>query len=52
MTPVPTQAAIHYIRDFDPTLTAGRRLGMTLALQATMKKQAELTKRKEEREKK
>jgi glutaconate CoA-transferase, subunit B len=52
ITPVPTQAAIHYIRDFDPTLTAGRRLGMTLALQATMKKQAELTKRKEEREKK
>jgi glutaconate CoA-transferase, subunit B len=48
-TPAPTKAAIDFIRDFDPTLTAGRKLGITLALQATMRKQAELAKRKEEK---
>lgn len=51
-TPVPTQAAIDFVRNFDPTLSAGRKLGLTLALQATMKKQAELQKRKDDRQKK
>ena len=48
-TPVPSKAAIDFIRDFDPTLTAGRKLGITLALQATLKKQAEMQKRKEQK---
>jgi len=48
-TPVPTKAAIDFIRDFDPTLTAGRKLGITLALQATLKKQADMQKRKEQK---
>jgi hypothetical protein len=49
---VPTQAAIDFVRNFDPTLSAGRKLGLTLALQATMKKQAEMQKRKDDRQKK
>ena len=36
--PAPTPEAIHFVRGFDPTLSAGRKLGLILAMQATAKK--------------
>jgi hypothetical protein len=38
VTPAPNPEAIHFIRGFDPTLSAGRKLGLILAMQATAKK--------------
>ncbi len=39
-TPPPTPEVIAYVRNFDPTLTAGRKLSLSLAISATVKKQA------------
>ncbi len=39
-TPVPPQEAIDFVRVFDPTLTAGRKLSLSLTIQAAAKKQA------------
>jgi len=41
ITPPPTAEAIDFVRNFDPTLTAGRKLGLTLAMQATARRMQE-----------
>jgi len=46
VTPAPTAAAIDFCRTFDPTLSAGRKLGLTLSMQALARKIAEKQKQK------
>jgi len=41
VTPPPTPEAIYFVRGFDPTLSAGRKLGLMLAMQATAKRMQE-----------
>ena len=38
ISPVPSLEAVDFVRSFDPTLTAGRKLGLELSLKATMRR--------------
>ena len=38
VSPAPTPEAVDFVRSFDPTLSAGRKLGLELAIKATMRR--------------